>query len=145
MTGESVQIAASKAPSFKAGKALKNAVNKGPGTVSADQAGERNVRSRTHGKAGETLDVSDWPGGLAPVWSLLEPQSAQALVREPSPENGASDVEDEALAPSVFVRNALVLLKDMDGKERTWDIIEQQLSHERVREPPLEPDLLAAA
>ena len=54
------------------------------------------------------------------MWSLLEPQS------EPSPENGAlsfaSDVEDEALAQSVFVRNALVLLeeKEMDGKETMW-------------------------
>ena len=68
--------------------------------------------------------MSDWPGGLAPVWSLLDPQSAQALAREPSPENGAlsfaSDVEDEAFAQSVFVRNALVLLEEMDGKERMW-------------------------
>ena len=123
-TGENVQNAASKAPSFKAGKALRDAVNKGSETVSADGAGERNVRWRTHGKARETLDVSDWPGGLAPVWSLLEPQSAQALAREPSPENGAlsfaTDVEDEALANSVFVHNALVLLKEMNGKDRMW-------------------------
>ena len=121
---ENVQIAASKAPSFKAGKALRDAVNKGSKTVSADGAGERNLRWRTHGRAGETLDVSDWPGGLAPVWSLLDPQSAQALASERSPENGAlsfaSDVEDEAFAQSVFVRNALVLLEEMDGKERMW-------------------------
>ena len=88
------------------------------------RAGDRNVRWRTHGKAGETLEVSEWPGGLAPVWSLLEPQSEEALRSEPSPENGAlsfaSDVEDEALAQSVFVRNALVLLEAMDGKETMW-------------------------
>ena len=123
-TGESVQIEASKAPWFKAGKALRDAVNKGWEAVSADRAGERNVRWRTHGKAGETLEVSEWPGGLAPVWSLLEPQSEEALRSEPSPENGAlsfaSDVEDEALAQSVFVRNALVLLEEIDGKERMW-------------------------
>ena len=123
-TGESVQIAASKAPWFKAGKALRDAVNKRWEAVSADRAGDRNVRWRTHGKAGETLEVSEWPGGLAPVWSLLEPQSAEALRSEPSPENGAlsfaSDVEDKALAQSVFVRNALVLLEQMDGKERMW-------------------------
>ena len=123
-TGESVQIKASKAPWFKAGKALRDAVNKGWEAVSADRTGERNVRWRTHGKAGETLEVSDWPGGVAPVWSLLEPQSEEALRSEPSPENGAlsfaSDVEDEALAQSVFVRNALVLLEEIDGKERMW-------------------------
>ena len=123
-TGESVQIEASKAPSFKAGKALRDAVNKGWEAVSADRAGDRNVRWRTHGKAGETLEVSDWPGGLAPVWSLLEPQSEEALRSEPLPENGAlsfaSDVEDEALAQSVFVRNALVLLEEMVGKETMW-------------------------
>ena len=123
-TGESVQIEASKAPSFKAGKALRDAVNKGWEAVSADRAGDRNVQWRTHGKAGETLEVSEWPGGLAPVWPLLEPQSEEALRSEPSPENGAlsfaSDVEDEALAQSVFVRNALVLLEEMDGKERMW-------------------------
>ena len=123
-TGETVPIPASKAPSFKAGKALKDAVNKGGKAVSADRAGDRNVRWCTHGKSRETLLVSDWPGGLAPVWSLLEPQSAQALAREPSPEDGAlsfaSDVEDEALAQSVFVRNALVLLKEMGGKETMW-------------------------
>ena len=123
-TGESVQIEASKAPSFKAAKALRDAVNKGWEAVSADRAGDRNVRWRTHGKAGETLEVSEWPGGLAPVWSLLEPQSEEALRSEPSPENGAlsfaSDVEDEALAQSVFVRNALVLLEAMEGKETMW-------------------------
>ena len=123
-TGESVQIEASKAPWFKAGKALRDAVNKGWEAVSADRAGDRNVRWRTHGKAGETLEVSEWPGGVAPVWSLLEPQSEEALRSEPSPENGAlsfaSDVEDEALAQSVFVRNALVLLEEMDGKETMW-------------------------
>ena len=119
-----MQIEASKAPSFKAGKALRDAVNKGWEAVSANRGGDRNVRWRTHGKAGETLEVSDWPGGLAPVWSLLEPQSEEALRSEPSPENGAlsfaSDVEDEALAKSVFVRNALVLFEEMDGKETMW-------------------------
>ena len=123
-TGESVPIAASKAPSFKAGKALRDAVNTGWKPVSANQADDPNVQLRAHGRAGETLDVSHWPGGLTPVWSLLEAQSADALRSEPSPEYSAlrfaSELEDEALAESVFVRNALVLLEEMGGKEAMW-------------------------
>ena len=120
-TGETVQIAASKAPSFKAGKVLRDAVNKGWEAVTADRVGDRNVQWRAHGKARDMLEVSDWPGGLAPVWSLLESQSAKTLARELSLDNGAlsiaSDVQDAALAQSVLVRNALVLLEEVDGNE----------------------------
>ena len=121
-TGEPVAIPASKAPSFKAGKALRQAVNGGwnppPGSD------DRNVGWRHHRRAGDMLDVSEWPGGLAPVWSLLDPQSVEALGSEPSPENAAlsfaSDLGDEVLAQSVMVCNALVLLEEIGGAETMW-------------------------
>ena len=123
-TGERVAIPASKAPSFKAGKALKDAVKKGWVPMRGDRVDESMVGWGGHGRIKETLEVSDWPGGLTPVWSLLEPPSAQALRSEPSSENGAlrfaSDVEDEALAQSVMVRNALVMLEEMGGNETMW-------------------------
>ena len=78
-TGESVPIAASKAPSFKAGKALRDAVNTGCTPAAADRAVEGNSPERDRGEASAALEVSDWPGGVEPVWRLLEPESARAL------------------------------------------------------------------
>ena len=123
-TGESVPIAASKAPSFKAGKALREAVNTGRTPAPADGVGERRSRRRAHGEAGTALEVSDWPGGVEPVWSLLEPESARALRDEPLAGEGAvylaEDLTEEELAQSAFLRNALVLLEEMDGGDVRW-------------------------
>lgn len=48
-TGESVTIAASKAPSFKAGKALRNAVNEGWRAKAPDPAHRQDMLDRAHG------------------------------------------------------------------------------------------------
>ena len=123
-TGERVAIAASKAPSFKAGKALRDAVNKDWNPVASDNANDWNKEQLAQGEDAKTLDVSDWPGGLAPVWTLLEHDSARALGAEPNAAGGAlrfaSDLDDGELEQSVFVRNALVLLKEMGAKETMW-------------------------
>jgi len=68
-TGESVPIPASKSPSFKAAKALRDTVKSGwpPEAVeSADDDGRP-------GSAGAMLEMSDWPGDVEPVWTVLEP------------------------------------------------------------------------
>ena len=117
-------IPASKAPSFKAGQTLRDAVNKDWDPVSCDRAVDRNMELLAQGKDGKTLDLSDWPGGLAPVWTLLAQDSARALGAEPNAADGAlrfaSDLDDGELAQSVFVRNALVLLEEMGGRETMW-------------------------
>ena len=136
-TGESVSIPASKTPSFKAGKALKETVNRGwestagergdderprrerivVQSVARDALRARGSRRRGPGEAGVRLDLSDWPGGVAPVWAMLDPESAQALRDEPSEGNRAlrlaSDLTEEEFGQSAFVRNALVLLEGM--------------------------------
>ena len=123
-TGESVSIAASKAPSFKTGKALRQAVNTGRKPEASDRAEDRVKRLRAHGEAGAALDVSDWPGGVEPVWSLLEPESVRALRAEPLAGNGAvplaEDFTEVELAQSAFVLNALVLLEEMGGGDTLW-------------------------
>ena len=58
-TGEAVAIPASKAPSFKAGQALRDAVNKGWDPVSSGRADDRNMEHLAQGEDGKTLDVSD--------------------------------------------------------------------------------------
>ena len=65
--GESVSITASKAPSFKAAKALRQAVNTGRKPEATDRAENREMRQRAHGEAGAAFDVSDWPGGVEPA------------------------------------------------------------------------------
>ena len=62
-TGESVLITASKAPSFKAGKALRDALNSGGKRATADAADDRNAGQRGPWGSGAELDVVDWPGG----------------------------------------------------------------------------------
>ena len=143
-TGESVSIPASKTPSFKAGKALKETVNRGwestsgergdgerprrermvVQSVARDAVRARGSRQRGPGEAGVRLDLSDWPGGVAPVWAMLDPESAQALRDEPSEENRAlrlaSDLTEEEFGQSAFVRNALVLLEGMAVVRWLW-------------------------
>ena len=77
------------------------------------------------GKPGRRWTCRTGLGPGAPCGPCLNRRaSVQALRSEPSSENSAlsfaSDVEDEALAQSVFVRNVLVLLEEMGGKETTW-------------------------
>ena len=63
-------------------------------------------------------DLSKWPGGVEPVWRLLEPGSVEALRAEPSAANRtlrlAADLPDEAFGESAFVRNALIVLDRVD-------------------------------
>ena len=69
-------------------------------------------------------DLSKWPGGVEPVWRLLEPASVAALRAEPSAANRtlrlAADLPDEEFGGSAFVRNALIVLErtDSDGRLR---------------------------
>ena len=111
-TGESVQIAASKIPSFKAAKGLREAVERGWQGQAAEPADEGFGEPRD---AGAMLEMSDWPGGVEPVWNLLEPESARALRAEPAADNPAlglaADVPDEAFGGSAFVRNTLIALE----------------------------------
>ena len=106
-TGESVRIPASKIPSFKAAKRLREAVKRGWRPEEPADDGDGEPRD-----AGAMLEMSDWPGGVEPVWALLEPESARALRAEPAADNPtlrlAADLPDEAFGESAFVRNALV-------------------------------------
>ena len=96
-----MRIAASKAPSFKAGKTLRETVNTGWQPAAADRANDRDMRQRAHGEAGAALDVSDWPDGIGPVWSLLEPESAQALRAEPLAGEAAVHLADDLTEPEL--------------------------------------------
>ena len=82
------------------------------------------MQQRAHGKAGSALDVSDWPGGVEPVWSLLELESVQALKAEPLAGDGAvhlaEDLTEAESAQSAFVLNALVLLEEVGGGDALW-------------------------
>ena len=79
-TGESVPIPASKSPSFKAAKRLREAVKRG---WQEEQAEPGDVHHGRPGSAGAMLEMSDWPGGVEPVWTLLESESMEALRAEP--------------------------------------------------------------
>ena len=140
-TGEAVAIPASKVPSFRPGKELRDVVNGvrdglgGKRTRAGDapwrqgSAGEPSSPVRLPGRRGPdesplTLEVSDWPGGVAPVWTLLDPGSLQALQAEPSAKGGAlrlaCDLTDEDVAHSLFVRNALVVLEHAAAESFVW-------------------------
>ena len=99
-------------------------MNTGRTPAPADGVGERRSRRRAHGEAGMALEVSDWPGGVEPVWSLLEPESARALRDEPLAGEGAvylaEDLTEAELPQSAFLRNALALLEEMDGGDVRW-------------------------
>ena len=111
-TGESVPIPASKIPSFKAAKGLREAVKRGWQPEAAVPADDDHGEP---GNSGAMLEMSDWPGGVEPVWNLLEPESALALRTEPAADNAtlrlAAELPDEAFAESAFVRNALIALE----------------------------------
>ena len=74
----------------------------------------------------ELREYDDWLDGVEPAWTALEPARLEALMREPSGEDGAlrlgENLTDEELDRSAMVRNALVLLRaaaDGDGVELT--------------------------
>ena len=116
-TGESVPIPALKIPSFKAAKGLREAVKRGWPPEVAEPADDDDDRP---GSGGAMLEMSDWPGGIEPVWTLLEPESMEALREEPSADNPtlrlAADLPDEAFAESAFVRNALIALQRINDE-----------------------------
>ena len=116
-TGESVPIPASKSPSFKAAKALREVVKRGWPPEAVESADDDDGRP---GSANAMLEMSDWPGGVEPVWTLLEPESLEALRAEPSADNPtlrlAADLPDEEFAESAFVRNALIALRRIDDE-----------------------------
>ena len=116
-TGESVAIPASKSPWFKAAKALRDAVKRGWQEEAGEPADNRHGRP---GGTGAMLEMSDWPGGIEPVWALLEPESAQALRAELSADNPtlrlAANLPDETFAGSAFVCNALIVLRRIDDE-----------------------------
>ncbi len=113
-TGESVQMPASKTPSFKAARGLREAVKRGWQGQAAEPAHDGDGERRD---AGAMLEMSDWPGGVEPVWNMLEPESARALRAEPAADNPAlrlaADLSDEAFAESAFVRNALIAVESI--------------------------------
>ena len=140
-TGESVRIPASKRASFKPAKALRDMVNgvrdvtdgkrvrgriapRRQGTASDASPGSRVSGRDGLGEGPLTLEVSQWPGGVEPVWALLDPASRQALRIEPSAENPAlrlaCDLAEEELVQSVFVRNAMVVLEHTAAEALVW-------------------------
>ena len=139
-SGERVAIPASRMPSFKAGKVLRELVNGGGEAKAGDAAGsartgweamaasalsrERGIETEGRTETELRTDLSKWPGGVAPVWTLLEPESVGALRAEPSAENRtvrlAANLPDEAVRGSAFVRNALSVLERIDGGGWLW-------------------------
>ena len=116
-TGERARIPASKIPSFKAAKGLRDAVKQGWQAQGAEPADDGNGEPRD---AGAMLEMAGWPGGVEPVWTVLEPESARALRAEPAADNPtlrlAADLPDEAFGESAFVRNALAAFEVIDGE-----------------------------
>ena len=123
-TGERVEIAASRSPSFKAGKRLRDAVKAGRTLPVAEQGHDGETGRPADGKAVARLDVSKWPGGVEPVWALLDAESVGTLGADPLEEGSAvrlaDDLSGTELAGSAFVRNALVLLGEADGWGTLW-------------------------
>ena len=123
-TGEAVAIPASKAPAFRAAKALRDRVKRGQEPGPGDREDDGDIRGRGHGASIQALDVSAWPGGLDPVRELLDRESMLALGEEPSEDNRAlrlaTDLTEAELASSAFVRNALILLGEIGGENAVW-------------------------
>ena len=65
--------------------------------------------------SGELREYHAWLDRVEPAWTALEPAPWEALMREPSAENGAlrptGDLTDAELNRSAIVRNALVPLR----------------------------------
>ncbi len=63
----------------------------------------------------ELREYHAWLDGVEPAWTVLEPARWEALMREPSAENGAlrlaADLTEEELDRSAMVRNAVALLR----------------------------------
>ena len=66
-----------------------------------------------------TRDLLSWLGDLEPAWVMLDPESLDDLMDEPSAENPvlhlADDLTADELARSAIARNALVLLRAADS------------------------------
>lgn len=111
-TVESVQIPASKIPSFKAAKGLREAVKWGWQPEAAEPADDSDGEPRN---AGAMLEMTDWPGGVEPARTLLEPEGIEALRAEPAADKAtlhlAADLPDETFGESAFARNALIALE----------------------------------
>ena len=135
-TGEAVAIPASKAPAFRAARALKDRVKRGPEPERGNREDDGDMPGSGPGTSGQALDVSAWPGGLDPVRKLLAPESILALGSEPSAENSAlrlaADLTEAELAGSAFVRNALILLEQIGGGETVWATNDGRLNKESV-------------
>ena len=60
-------------------------------------------------------DLSEWSGGVDPVWRLLEPSTANRTLRL------AANLPDEALGESASGRNAPIVIErvDRDGAEES--------------------------
>ncbi len=60
-------------------------------------------------------ELSDWPGGVESVWPLVDAESIRALRAGTQPDGRAlrvsSELGEEELAGSAFVRNGMVLLR----------------------------------
>ena len=97
-TGESLPIPASKSPSFKAAKRLREAVKRGWQEEQAEPGDDRQGRP---GGAGAMLEMPDWPGGVAPVWTVLEPESMEALRAEPLADSRALRLAAESAGRGV--------------------------------------------
>ena len=136
-TGEKVAIPASKAPAFRAARALRDRVKRGPEPGSRVSEDDGDMRGRGPGESGQALDVSVWPGGLEPVRKLLDRESLLAVGNEPSAENRAlrlaTDLTEAEVAGSAFVRNALILLGEIGGEETVWTTNDGRLEQGRCR------------
>ena len=123
-TGETVAIPASKAPAFRAARALRDRVKRGPEPDAGDREDDGGMPGLGSEEAGRALDVSVWPGGLEPVRTLLDRESLLALGNEPSADNRAlrlaTDLTEAELDGSAFVRNALILLGEIGGEKTVW-------------------------
>ena len=135
-TGEAVAIPASKAPAFRAARALKERVKRGPKPDVGDRGNDGNIAGSGPGTSGPALDVSAWPGGLEPVRKLLDRESVLALGNEPSAEDSAlrlaTDLTEAELAGSAFARNALILLEQIGGEETVWATSDGRLNKASV-------------
>ena len=88
------------------------------------RAGEAAEDENAPGETRLATDLSKWPGGVDPAWTMLEPESVEALRAEPLPENRtlrfAAELADEELEHSAFVGNALAVLERTADEGWLW-------------------------